>query len=342
MPAVWGGGVVAAAGATLRSLRALRHDPPGYAKQGARRRTFQSALEQCEQFLAAAGEAGYATRPVQLFYALSQAGRAIMAASPRIGNQAWSVRGHGLTANTNADVAADISVAAAKDGLFPAVASALDVEALVADEPVVLRDLWPLLPEAAFAPLTAEALFPVLLFFPEKWLEADTFSAAQVSWIARRVRDLYGDDGARVKAHLDHYPALRSSLLRESGPPDRGLGWSSVGPGLTLEIEWRSGPPGPGRLDRKTLDDLGVARYRSDDDFVITPAIGSMSTGLHPFLALWAVLLALSSLARYEPARWSKMIDIDRSSEANAIEHLLEESTDSVPSAALHILTAFK
>lgn len=38
----------------------------------------------------------------------------------------------------------------------------------------------------------------------------------------------------------------------------------------------------------------------------ITPAIGSMSTGLHPFLALWAVLLALSSLARYEPAIWSQ------------------------------------
>jgi hypothetical protein len=146
----------------------------------------------------------------------------------------------------------------------------------------------------------------------------------------------------RVKAHLDHYPALRSSLFRGSGHPDRGLGWSSVGPGLTLEVEWRSGPPGLGRLDSKTLDELGVARYRSDDDFVITPVIGSMSTGLHPFLALWAVLLALSSLARYEPARWSKMIDIDRSAEANAIEHLLEESTASVPSAALHILTTFK
>jgi nitroreductase len=69
---------VAAAGRALRSLRALRHNPPGYAKQGARRTTFQSALEQCEQFLDAASATGYATRPVQLFYALSQAGRAIV------------------------------------------------------------------------------------------------------------------------------------------------------------------------------------------------------------------------------------------------------------------------
>jgi hypothetical protein len=56
--------------------------------------------------------------------------------------------------------------------------------------------------------------------------------------------------------------------------------------------------------------------YKAADDFVITPAIGSMSAGLHPFLALWAVLLGLSSLARYKPAAWSKMIDIDTSAEA--------------------------
>lgn len=150
----------------VRDLRALRYDPPGHAKQGSRRTTFQSALEGCEQFLAAAREAGYATRPVQLFYALSQAGRAIVAASPRIGNQAWRVSGHGLTANTNAASAADVAVSAAKAGLFPSVVAALDIQPLVPDEPVALRELWPLLPEAAFVPLTADAMLPVLLFSP--------------------------------------------------------------------------------------------------------------------------------------------------------------------------------
>ena len=38
--------------------------------------------------------------------------------------------------------------------------------------------------------------------------------------------------------------------------------------------------------DKQTLDDLGVASYKAADDFVVTPAIGSMSIGLHPFLAL--------------------------------------------------------
>ena len=43
---------------------------------------FRASLEQCEQFLAAAEGAGYATRPVHLFYALSQGSRALVAASP--------------------------------------------------------------------------------------------------------------------------------------------------------------------------------------------------------------------------------------------------------------------
>ena len=72
--------------------------------------------------------------------------------------------GHGLGANTNAANAADVAVTATKAGLFPSVAAALNVESLVPDEPVVLRELWPLLPEAAFVPLTADAtaMLPVL------------------------------------------------------------------------------------------------------------------------------------------------------------------------------------
>jgi hypothetical protein len=91
---------VAAEGTAIRNLRALRHAPPGFAGHGARRTLFQSSLEQCEQFLAAARDTGYATRPVQLFYALSQAGRAIVArftTSPQPGlacQRPWPDCGH--------------------------------------------------------------------------------------------------------------------------------------------------------------------------------------------------------------------------------------------------------
>ncbi len=334
---------MAVAGTALRKLRALRYDPPGYAKQGGRRITFQSALEQCEQFLAAATEAGYATRPVQLFYALSQAGRAIVAASPRIGNQAWKVTGHGLSAKTDASLAANVSVTAARSGLFPAVASALGFESLVAGEPAPLSELWPLLPETAFVPLTSEVARPVLLLFPSNWPNAGAFSQAEICWIPKRVRDLYGEDHLQVKEYLDGYPSLRGGMLRLEQPMKK-LRWSEVGPGLRLDLEWRraSGSPPLMLADNKTTVELGVACYRAVDDYLVTPKIGSMSSGLHPFLALWAVLLALSSLARYEPAAWSKMIDIDKSAEANAIEHLLEEVTASVPAAVEYQISALK
>jgi hypothetical protein len=331
---------VVPAGTGLRDLRALRYDPPGHAKQGARRTTFQSALEQCEQFLAAARDAGYATRPVQLFYALSQAGRAMVAASPHIGNQAWRLNGHGLTANTNAANVADAAVTATKIGLFPSVAAALGIECLVLDEPVALRELWPLLPESVLVPLTTDALLPVLIFSQTGWPHATVFSGAEIDWIPGRVKDLYGDDPARIKEHLDRYPALRECTLRLSQPMGR-LEWTSPGLGLGLEVQWLSGTPPLMLSDDRTLDDLGIVSYKSADDLLVTPAIGSMSTGLHPFLALWAVLLGLSSLARYEPAAWSKMIDIDRSAEANAVENLLDEAINSVPAVALHLLASF-
>lgn len=194
-------------GGVLRSLRALRHDPPGYAKRGARRAMFQSSLNQCEQFLDAANKTGYATRPVQLFYALSQAGRAIVAASPGVGNQAWHASGHGLTAGTNAAVANEVTVTATMSGLFPAVASAIGVHALVPGEPAALRELWPLLPETAEIPLTPSAMLPALLFFQDGWPEAATFARAEVDWIPRQVHDLYGQDQVRMKEHLDQYPA---------------------------------------------------------------------------------------------------------------------------------------
>ncbi|MGB6164964.1 MAG: hypothetical protein WCF33_00130 [Pseudonocardiaceae bacterium] len=190
-------------------------------------------------------------------------------------------------------------------------------------------------------PLTADAMLPVLFFFQDGWPEIGPFAGAEVKGIPRRVLDLYGQNLVRIKAHLDHYPALRGCMLRVSQPMG-GRDWGRRGPGMGLSVEWRSASPPLMLPGPKTLSNLGVACYRSDDDSVVTPTIGSMATGLHSFLALWAVLLALSSLARYEPATWSKMINIDRSAEANAIEHLLEEAKTSVPAAVLHLLNTFR
>jgi hypothetical protein len=62
------------------------------------------------------------------------------------------------------------------------------------------------------------------------------------------------------------------------------------------------------------------------------PALNGMSEPVHPLLTWWAILLALSSLARYEPETWAHLIDVDRSaSPAVAIEHLMEEALSAIP-----------
>jgi hypothetical protein len=323
------------AGTALRDLRALRFAPPGFAGRGARRQVFQAALDQCEQFLVAAHGAGYATRPVQLFYALSQAGRAIVAASPRIGNQSWQVTGHGISAKTSAQTVADVTVTAAPAGLMPSVAAALGVECLVPREPVALRELWPLLPEARSAPLVSDAQFPVLLLLPGSI--RNNIADAWLSGIPRQIKEQYGND---VKEYLGRYPALLESMTKLGQPLIGSMYWGGEHDQPRLALRWEPKILPVMCPGIKTTDELCLMTYRSTDDLVVTPTIGSMATGLHPLLALWAVLLALSSLARYEPASWAKMIDIDRSAEANAIEHILDESLRSLHSVVLNQLVA--
>jgi hypothetical protein len=57
---------------------------------------FASALEQSEQLMRAAEVVGPAAQPLPLFYALSQAGRAI--AAVHLPDAGWRLAGHGLSA----------------------------------------------------------------------------------------------------------------------------------------------------------------------------------------------------------------------------------------------------
>ncbi|MEU0332541.1 hypothetical protein [Streptomyces sp. NPDC006193] len=66
---------------------------------------------------------------------------------------------------------------------------------------------------------------------------------------------------------------------------------------------------------------------------------------MHPLLVWWAILLALSSLARYEPETWANLIDVDQPAfPAVAIEHLMDEALSAIPAltaAALAHVSAF-
>lgn len=76
-------------------LRLARTEPAlGAPLEPARRRTFGAALQQFEELMDAAAGLSYLSRPLPLFYALSQAGRAIVAARIR---GSWELQAHGLS-----------------------------------------------------------------------------------------------------------------------------------------------------------------------------------------------------------------------------------------------------
>jgi hypothetical protein len=76
-------------------VRQQRADPPAIAGvEEDRREVFQSALAQAEELWDAAAVAGAASRPLPLFYCVSQAGRAVCAAWTKADE--WRPRSHGL------------------------------------------------------------------------------------------------------------------------------------------------------------------------------------------------------------------------------------------------------
>ncbi|MFI5888499.1 YaaC family protein [Actinoplanes sp. NPDC051513] len=295
---------------------------------------FQASLEQCEQFVRAAQDADYATRPLQLFYAMSQGTRAAVAASPRVG-QDWRVHGHGLSALTEPTELPDVEVFANGNGLFQYMARVLDFSPLVQEERIRLGDLWPLIPESIEAPLEGNGEPSAIMFWPGVWSQHHTLYGAELHWIRQDVVSRYGQDKEALARQFAQYPALK------------GLPWTA-----SLNVPWQVGKSTVSLAIHFDLTDgqrpdvikpgsrLG-ARYgvQVGDERFIAPAVGSMSGPMHPVLAWWAVLLGLSSLARYEPAGWAKMIDVNSSPYATAVEHLLDDAVLRIPGMLLNILT---
>jgi hypothetical protein len=55
-------------------------------------------------------------------------------------------------------------------------------------------------------------------------------------------------------------------------------------------------------------------------------------------LLWWALLLGLSSLARYEPAAWAAAIDLDSSELAVSLERVLDVASERLPMRILRSL----
>lgn len=328
-----------------RAIRSLRAAPPGRATVN-RHPTFTTALEQAQQLFTAASGIEPAARPIALFYGLSQAGRALVAA--RAGNP-WTFRGHGIgeaRTNTPGATVADLRIESHKsgNGAFNLVARALRSSSLPG--PTRLGDLWTLIPDTwrfelpdsgthrllhidinrnqPATPVNGRlSNLPASLAVPRN--SGDDPSAPRADWAAEE---------KRVRDYLTNYPSLTGYRFATGTGQPIGLHPHDDGT-ASVSIHWPENPkrPVPGNERRKRV----AATYF--DHTRVYPSIDGTKKPLHPLVTWWAILFGLSVLARYEPETWGRAIDVNQSPEAVAIEHLMDSALDSLPELLYRALT---
>jgi hypothetical protein len=297
-------------------IQALRASPPGLAADpGARRRVFGAALGQWDALLGASALVVPAASPILLFYALSQAGRAVCAAYTS--GQPWRAIGHGLSIGTPGKPIGEtvVSPDGSNDSSFAMFCRALQAAPL--SESTTLSALW-----AANQQL--ESVDGLGGGYPPA-LGLNIIGSGDPSIPPTR---------ARLASELaSSLPADRTDAAVELGR--RLHDYPSAANGLTVtvpigqsevEIEWRD-PNGK----RLPISQVAPGLGGPDSGGFLRPQLNPAGDTLPGLGLWWATLLALSSLARYHPEQWSDTLNRDKAATAIPIEEALNIGREILP-----------
>jgi hypothetical protein len=316
---------------SLYGIRATRASPPGFARgDNERRRVYGAALAQFDELIAASAAVGPASRPLPLFYALSQAGRAVAAAHAET---AWRLRWHGLSSQELSVAPLDIEVnrmaAASKDessvDSVTGVADAIGSE--VFTKAATIGALWSSLPEV-FDLLPASfgrELIPMRLALePDPEGLRGRIDQAHVYAVAI---DFEGTPDELDNDLSDNYPtSIGMNAYRPfQGQPVMRV-FTHMGSGLVV------------RWNREAGLDRDVAALERDGWSWLRPSVSGVA--LSSLLTWWTLLFGLSMLARYEPAGWMQALDYESSELAAPLAELLDIGVTRVPELILEALMA--
>ena len=314
---------------TLRLLRGSRAKPPHKAGSDANRRgLYGASLEQFEQLLGAAKVVGPAARPLPLFYALSQAGRAIVAAR----GEEPELNGHGLAEDRQTPNGANllhrrVKRRAASDGrdAFGAVSRAIGSPE--PKTPIELGEIWVGLPDTFMVPgsLWQPDWRPVLVVFdghPRKNKDGE----AEVQVASFGGNPHHNETSTVVSSR---YPSLpEGTKLATKGantlPPGNWIVVLSWGPDHDFDA---IAPP------NRSMNSAGAGHY-------ILPTLAGDTELLNPLMLWWLLLFGLSIFARYHPSLWMDTLEVDRSELAVPIEAILDKALSAVPGLVHHELLA--
>jgi len=319
-------------------IRAMRAMPHGRASDnGERRAVFSAALGQFDELLDAAVAVGPASRPLPLYYALNQAGRAI-AATMLPPDRPWRPTLHGLSISLpdggtlqEATISPQNGVSDKRPGSFHLLAEAIG--ASPRDKPIgtsplgaatALRNVWAAIPSLDKPGLGASCPrampvepvgsreLPVLAYLRE------------LDWLP-----VHESAGERLKEVLTTtYPRHADGLMVHGVSYDHQADMMAA----RAELSWSSSDGTPRSVY------MATERYLWPGSAWLIPKLSSGDT-LPPILLWWCLLQALSSLARYHPAEWTAALDPDRSRWAVSIEKALRTGLDVVPRLVLMTLS---
>jgi hypothetical protein len=276
-----------------------------------------------------------------VFYGLSQAGRAIAAATSRIETgDGWRLEGHGIksAADSLRGPLPEIRVVAepaSSKGSFVRLSRLLDSQLWDRSFPVILNTLWDILPENRISPLRDSGKSrrtPLYVERPGLFQDPHPLASITVAgfppWLvdSPQARKAFPD-------YLSSFPDAKEyhSFHREGEEPEAAPvfdlhndGWGELFINWELPVRAAASPSG----SLAFVMDV-TRRYNGSSYFF--PALGAADHSIHPLMAWWAVLYTLSMLARYQPAEWGTHINVDVSPHAVQLERILKQAISILP-----------
>lgn len=311
---------------TWRSLRRRRTSPPipaGSSK--VRADTFRTALEQAEQQFRAAASVDHDSRALNLYYGASQAGRALAAAAMALGGGEWTLNGHGLRCVRLEEIGMDVSTMSVRPngGEGTSFQRLSRILGSPVPEIVDLGVLWPLLYETTIHAPLGDVLHPPMPVYLRARAAIGAHGVHCASpQLPGGIRATPVEERPPLGDFLARYPALRG--WQTSTAAGTEVTWPPGDQGLELQWEPTEDEGRSGHIVGARL-----TRYRGHE--MAFPVIGGMTDTMHPLMAWWIVLYALSMLTRYRPAQWTALIDVDQCHQAVAIEFVLDTALAAIP-----------
>ncbi len=327
-----------------RALRRTRSNRPRAVVRGRRATVFGTGLAQADELWRAADSVSPLAGPILRYYALAQAVQSVCAAS-RLRNDEWQApAAHGLkldcpdTGGRILDLR-EVIVREEGYGLIQTLGRALRSPVLC--EPASLAEIiantWGHEWHSEFTD------FPHPVQVNASWLSVyqgmHTLYVGPVpsKYVRREEVELAGSGGRygltfvspssdELAEWFEAYPTLSSLPVTDAVTlhPDEGR----MGDEIYALLRYPVGTILPRERWGELLD---VRRARSDQaeqSGWMIPTTGSSSQPQHPLVGWHILLYSLSMLARYHPAEWRTILDMDKSGSADELAHLIDSSSE--------------